>query len=208
MAYRKTEKVLSKIAATRSLLIACAIDIIAAEGLEGLNTRALAAKAEVAHGSVYMHFADTKELIVVVASELRARDIDAMWQATEGAQSPRAILIAGISMLSHIVASQYRLRSAFGLMPAYRDPVQRELAQIIKAASPKERPAILAAMAIRETVAGSVDEYVALAARLAREPERRAALAATIRDAKHRLFRDRETIAALEDFLERAVRQS
>ena len=68
--------------------------------------------------------------------------------------------------------------------------------------------AILAAMAIRETVAGSVDEYVALAARLAREPERRAALAATIRDAKHRLFRDRETIAALEDFLERAVRQS
>ena len=147
MAYRKTEKVLSKIAATRSLLIACAIDIIAAEGLEGLNTRALAAKAEVAHGSIYMHFADTKELIVVVASELRARDIDAMWQATEGAQSPRAILIAGISMLSHIVASQYRLRSAFGLIPAYRDPVQRELAQIIKAASPKERPAILAAMA-------------------------------------------------------------
>ena len=65
--------------------------------------------------------------------------------------------------------------------------------------------AILAAMGIRDTVAASPDEYVVLAVRLAREPARRAALAAVIREAKPRLFRDRETIAALEDFLERAA---
>ena len=41
--------------------------------------------------------------------------------------------------------------------------------------------------------------------RLAREPGWRSALTAAIRDAKPRLFRDRETIAALEEFLGQAV---
>lgn len=146
MAYRKTEKVLSRLAATRNLLIACAIDIIAAEGLEALTTRALAERAEIASGSVYLHFADTKELIVAVASELRARDLEAMRQV--GADKrPIPTLIAGISMLAHIVASKYRLMSAIGTMPAYREPVQNELAKLVKGAVTGERPAILAAMA-------------------------------------------------------------
>ena len=66
--------------------------------------------------------------------------------------------------------------------------------------------AILEGMGIRETITASLEDYIAVAARLAREPERRAVLAAAIRDNKARLFRDGETIAALEDFLARAVR--
>jgi AcrR family transcriptional regulator len=148
MAYRKTEKVLAQIAATRSLLIACAIDIIAADGLDGLTTRTLAARAEIAHGSFYLHFADTNELIIAVATELRDRDIEALHRAGEVKQSPRHGLIAGISMLAHIVASKYRLMSAIGAMPDYRDPLQHELVKLIKAATTTgERPAILAAMA-------------------------------------------------------------
>jgi AcrR family transcriptional regulator len=146
MAYRKTEKVLSKIAATRSLIIACSIDIIAADGLDALTTRTLADRAEIATGSIFLHFADTKELIIAVASELRTRDIEAMQQA--GADKrPIPTLIAGISCLAHIVASKYRLMSAIGTLPAYREPVQAELATMIKATKPGERPAILAAMA-------------------------------------------------------------
>jgi AcrR family transcriptional regulator len=145
MAYRKTEKVLSKIAATRNLLIACSIDIIASDGLEAFTTRALAERAGVATGSIFLHFAGITELIVAVASELRARDIDAMRQAGDG-KRPIPVLIAGISCLAHIVASKYRLMSAIGTMPAYRDPVQHELAKLIKATGPGERPAILAAM--------------------------------------------------------------
>ena len=146
MAYRKTEKVLSKIAATRNLLIACAIDIMAADGIEALTIRTLAERAEIASGSIYMHFADTKELIVAVATELRDRDIDAMRAAVQEEQ-PIPILIAGISMLAHRVASKYRLMSAVGTMPAYRDAVQHELASLIKFTKPDQRPAILAAMA-------------------------------------------------------------
>ncbi len=145
MAYRKTEKVLSKIAATRNLLIACAIDIIAADGIEALTIRALAERAEIATGSIYMHFADTRELIVAVASELRSRDIEAMREGTDS-KLPISNLNAGISVLAHAVASKYRLMSAVGAMPAYRDPVQGELVRLIKAADPEERPATLAAI--------------------------------------------------------------
>ena len=145
MAYRKTEKVLSKIAATRNLLIACAIDIIAADGIEALTIRALAERAEIASGSLYMHFADTKELIIAIASELKARDIDAI-RAGIDAKLPISNLNAGISVLAHVVASKYRLMSAVGTMPAYRDPVQAELAALIKATKPDQRPAVLAAI--------------------------------------------------------------
>ena len=145
MAYRKTEKVLSKIAATRSLIIACSIDIIAADGLDALTTRALAERAEIAIGSVYLHFADTNELIVAVATELRTRDIEAM-HAASADKRPIPTLIAGISMLAHIAATKYRLMSAISLMPAYRDQVHSELARLIKATNPDQRPAILAAM--------------------------------------------------------------
>jgi len=64
--------------------------------------------------------------------------------------------------------------------------------------------AILTAMGLRDWVAGSVEVYVDLAARLARADER-AGLAALIRARRDRLFRDMRPIRALETFLHDAV---
>jgi len=66
--------------------------------------------------------------------------------------------------------------------------------------------AFLAMMDVTETIAGSVDDYVAVAARLAHDAQWRAEIGRKIADNRHRLYRDRTPIAALEDFLERAVR--
>ena len=65
--------------------------------------------------------------------------------------------------------------------------------------------AILERMDIRETIAGSLDDYVEIAAGLARNPSHRAALSARIRENKPRVFNDRECIDGLEDFLVKAV---
>ena len=65
--------------------------------------------------------------------------------------------------------------------------------------------AILQRLGVGETIAADLDSYVALAVRLAREPAWRAVLAARIGRNKPRLWRDGETIAALEAFLARAV---
>ena len=66
--------------------------------------------------------------------------------------------------------------------------------------------AILEMMEIRETMARSIDEYISIAGRLGRDATGRAELSATITSRKHRVYRDRLCISALEDFLDRAVR--
>jgi protein O-GlcNAc transferase len=66
--------------------------------------------------------------------------------------------------------------------------------------------AILAMMDITATIASTVDDYVAIAARLGRDAAFRAEIAAAIDANKHRLYRDRDCIVALEDFLDRAAR--
>jgi predicted O-linked N-acetylglucosamine transferase (SPINDLY family) len=64
---------------------------------------------------------------------------------------------------------------------------------------------MLRMMGMPETIASNVDEYVALAVRMARDPEFRAEIKARVERDKNRLYRDRTAIAALEDFIERVV---
>lgn len=61
--------------------------------------------------------------------------------------------------------------------------------------------AILTMMGVRETVAESVDAYVAKAARLAHDLPWRMQIRGKIADGKHRIYRDRSCIEALQDFL-------
>jgi predicted O-linked N-acetylglucosamine transferase (SPINDLY family) len=68
--------------------------------------------------------------------------------------------------------------------------------------------AILQMMGVTETIAASLDDYVQLAARMARDPAWRRALGAKIAAGKHRVYRDRAAIAALEQVLDRAGRQN
>ena len=66
--------------------------------------------------------------------------------------------------------------------------------------------AILEMMNMPETIARSIDEFVAIAARLAVDPQEHRMLKERIAANKHRLYRDRACITALEDFLEASVR--
>jgi protein O-GlcNAc transferase len=68
--------------------------------------------------------------------------------------------------------------------------------------------AILEMMDVRGTTARTMDEYVSIAGVLGRNRARRIELSAEIADKKHRIYRDRTCIAALEALLERTVRDS
>jgi predicted O-linked N-acetylglucosamine transferase (SPINDLY family) len=65
--------------------------------------------------------------------------------------------------------------------------------------------AILTMMDVTETIARTVGDYVAIAARLGRDPAWRAAVKARMAGNKYRLYDDRACIAALEDFLGREI---
>jgi predicted O-linked N-acetylglucosamine transferase (SPINDLY family) len=66
--------------------------------------------------------------------------------------------------------------------------------------------AILDMMGVGEMTAQSIDEFVAMAATLGRDAAKRGEASARIAANKHRVYRDRQCITALEAFLERAVR--
>ncbi len=65
---------------------------------------------------------------------------------------------------------------------------------------------ILRMMGMPEAIAGTVDDYVALAVRMGKDAAWRTEIKQRIANDKHRLYRDRACIAALEDFLDRAAR--
>jgi protein O-GlcNAc transferase len=66
--------------------------------------------------------------------------------------------------------------------------------------------AILQMMGVTETIADTIDDYVEIAVRLARDLSWRNAVRHKIAETKHRVYRDRECIAALENFLCRVAR--
>jgi protein O-GlcNAc transferase len=66
--------------------------------------------------------------------------------------------------------------------------------------------AILTVMGLTETIASSIDEYIAYAVRLAKDPEWRSQISGKIASNKHLIYKDRSAVTALEDFIERAVR--
>ena len=66
--------------------------------------------------------------------------------------------------------------------------------------------AILRRMGITETIANNIDEFVKTAARLANHPDERNTLSRKIASNKHCLYRDRECIEALEEFLDCTAR--
>src|SRR6202171_270190 len=68
--------------------------------------------------------------------------------------------------------------------------------------------AILDMMDISETTAQTIEDYVSIAGVLGRNPTRRIELSATIAANKHRVYRDRDCIVALEAFLDGAVRNA
>jgi predicted O-linked N-acetylglucosamine transferase (SPINDLY family) len=66
--------------------------------------------------------------------------------------------------------------------------------------------AILTIMGVTETIATTVDEYVAVARRLATDTAWRATIKERMKQNKHRVYRDRACIDALEEFLLRVAR--
>lgn len=67
--------------------------------------------------------------------------------------------------------------------------------------------AILEMMGVTDTIADTLDDYVAISAKLARDLQARNAARQRIAENKDKLYRDRAVISALEDYIERAARR-
>jgi protein O-GlcNAc transferase len=66
---------------------------------------------------------------------------------------------------------------------------------------------ILRMMGMPEAIAGTIEDYIALAARIGNDRAWRDAIKRRVTSDRHRVYRDRACIAGLEDFLDRVTRQ-
>ncbi len=125
----------------------------------------------------------------------------AMWPRLDGAQFAAAAGLCDVGLDSIGWSGGNTTLEAF----SHDLPVVTLPGELMRSRHTK---AFLDLMGVTETVASSLDEYVALAVRLARDSSWQAAVRRRIADRKGSLYRTREPIEALMEFIERELRPS
>jgi AcrR family transcriptional regulator len=94
MAYRRTPRVEARLAGQRSSIVAAAAALLAEEGYAGCSMAAVAARAGVAAGTVYNHFAGKSELIAEVFRTIVSHEVEVVrTAATSGSAGKRATAV-------------------------------------------------------------------------------------------------------------------
>jgi AcrR family transcriptional regulator len=83
MPYRATERTELRKAQTRERIVAAALDLLAEGGYASAGVQAVAARAGVATGSLYRHFASKDELFTEVFRRAAARELAAVQRSAE-----------------------------------------------------------------------------------------------------------------------------
>ena len=122
MPYRRTENVTRKLAARHSAIMAAARALAAEEGMAGVQIAAVAARADIAAGTVYRYFPSKIDLIAALVAAESAAEIAALNVAADGAPGPLSALAAAI--VTFAARSLANRRLAFAMIA---EPVEPEL---------------------------------------------------------------------------------
>lgn len=96
MAYRRTERVLHRLAARHAAIIAAAGELAAESGMEAVQIVPVAARAGIAAGTVYRYFPSKTELVAALVTGVAEREVAAIRQAVATAPGPLSALAAAI----------------------------------------------------------------------------------------------------------------
>lgn len=121
MPYRATERTEGRRLELREGVVAAAAHIVATGGYGAVSVAAVAAKADVAVGSVYRHFPSKAELLAEVFRRAAARELDATRAATQGVDGACARLAAAASTFAERALRGRRL--AWALIAEPVDPL-------------------------------------------------------------------------------------
>lgn len=124
MAYRRTPAIQARIDAQRDAIVAAAAGLLADRGYAGCSIAAVAARAEVAAGSVYQHFAGKADLIAEVFRSIVTREVDAVQQAA----ATGSALVRTTAVIETFARRALKSpRRAYALLAEPVDPVIDEL---------------------------------------------------------------------------------
>jgi len=119
---------------TRRLMDA-AVDAFADKGFHATSTRDIAARAQMSPAGVYVHFASKQDLLFQLCRRGHVLALGVVTTARQGANSPRAQLVAIVSAFARWHAEQFRTARIVQyefphLTPEHRDEVMTLRKQI------------------------------------------------------------------------------
>ncbi|WP_406404815.1 TetR/AcrR family transcriptional regulator [Streptomyces sp. NBC_00879] len=120
MAYRRTPEMQARLTALRGRILTAALDIVAEQGYAGCSVAAVAARADVATGSVYRHFPAKSDLVAEVFRTASQREIDAVTRAADLEETMDARLAAIVETFAGRALASPRL--AYALLAEPVDP--------------------------------------------------------------------------------------
>jgi AcrR family transcriptional regulator len=109
MPYRRTENVVRRLAAREQAILDAATVIAGEGGMAAVQIAAVAARAQIAAGTVYRYFPSKTDLIADVIAAVAARELATMRAAAEAAPGPLSALAAGIATFAARALSARRL---------------------------------------------------------------------------------------------------
>lgn len=109
MPYRRTERVIERLAARRDDILAAARAVAAAQGLAGVQIVPVAERAGIAAGTVYRYFPAKADLVAALLEQVSGQEVAAMVKAAAAAPGPLSGLSAAVTTFAGRALRQRRL---------------------------------------------------------------------------------------------------
>jgi AcrR family transcriptional regulator len=122
MAYRRTERVIARLAARRDAIVAAARALASEQGMDAVQIAPVAERAGIAAGTVYRYFPSKTELVAALVAAVSERELAAMRQAADAAPGPLSALAAAIVTFAARAVHERRLAWA-----VIAEPVDAEI---------------------------------------------------------------------------------
>ncbi len=122
MPYRRTERVVRRLAAREQAILEAARALAVAHGMAAVQIAAVAKHAGIAAGTVYRYFPSKADLVAALIAALAAREIEAMRKAADAAPGPLSALAASIGTFAARALASRKLAWA-----AIAEPVDADI---------------------------------------------------------------------------------
>src|ERR1700756_5164071 len=125
MPYRRSERVVQKIASRHAAIIAATGALAAEGGMASVQIAPVAERAGIAAGTVYRYFPSKTDLVAALVAAVSEAEIDAMRRAADTAPGPLSGLALGIATFASRALARRRLAWA-----VIAEPVDAEADQV------------------------------------------------------------------------------
>jgi AcrR family transcriptional regulator len=122
MAYRRTDKVVRRLAARHDAILAAARALAAEGGMAAVQIAAVAERAGIAAGTMYRYFPSKTEMVAALVTAVSEAELAALRRAAEAAPGPLSALAATVATFSVRALARRRLTWA-----ALAEPVEPEV---------------------------------------------------------------------------------